>query len=409
MCSGKGGGGDYDCLVFDLFDLYTGQDIYEAARQLTAIAGRGRVGALVDAERETGLNFNPSGVLWDRSLRDVIDPIAMSMHDWMHIYIVNGIATWDVYTFLERLKVKTGVGYPLIRQYMRAWTWPSWCDANAAQVFSDHRAGSSSLGDNFKAGASEMLAMYPVLRHLIVSIIAPLNSMSDEIDSILKLFVVLDLLSTIDHKPVTPEDLHAAIVEHLDSLKACYDDTHWKPKHHFAMHLAGFLRVHGFLLSCFVQERRHKIIKHMAENVPNTKVFEESLLVDLVNHHVATMCERGVALEPQLVNAKRIIDEELVGSCGMERHIALCVGPSFVRTSTGSIFLSRVFVQRSCQIPRFQPTCSGASMVGTRFIMQCFSSCSFFRHAQLQSLESTGSHKLSRFYSCHMSSMSPNM
>ena len=49
--------------------------------------------------------------------------------------------------------------------------------------------------------------------------------------------------------------------------EACYGEQHYLPKHHLAIHLGQQLELHELLISCFVHERRHKILKRFAETV----------------------------------------------------------------------------------------------------------------------------------------------
>ena len=44
-------------------------------------------------------------------------------------------------------------------------------------------------------------------------------------------------------------------------MQASYGESHFLPKHHFCLHLPRQLETHGLLCSCFVHERRHKIMK----------------------------------------------------------------------------------------------------------------------------------------------------
>lgn len=54
---------------------------------------------------------------------------------------------------------------------------------------------------------------------------------------------------------------------YVPALQACHGDQHVLPKHHLAMHLAMQLQRHGALWTCFVHERRHKILKRPGEHV----------------------------------------------------------------------------------------------------------------------------------------------
>ena len=72
----------------------------------------------------------------------------------------------------------------------------------------------------------------------------------------------------------------AAHSKHL----AAYSGSLWKPKHHYSMHLPMQLRQHGVLQSCFVLERKHRIVKRFAHNTTNIQHFDRACL-DFVTWH----------------------------------------------------------------------------------------------------------------------------
>ena len=47
----------------------------------------------------------------DRSLRAHVLPASITMYDWMHIYLVDGICNWEVSAFVGRLQDLHGIGF----------------------------------------------------------------------------------------------------------------------------------------------------------------------------------------------------------------------------------------------------------------------------------------------------------
>ena len=61
------------------------------------------------------------------------------------------------------------------------------------------------------------------------------------------------------------------------------------PKFHWLVHLPQYLQRWGVLLSCFVHERRHRILKRYADNTQNTRTYERTLLSEATSHHLASL------------------------------------------------------------------------------------------------------------------------
>ena len=143
--------------------------------------------------------------------------------------------------------------------------------------------------ETFKAGASEILSIYGVIRHLIEDIVSPSGRLPNECGSIAALCHVIDGIQCIKRELVPHEDLHAAISDHMRLFIRAYPDAGVKPKNHFALHLPAMLKRHGTLWGCWVHERKHKTLKQFATATTNTRAFEETVSVSLLNHHIETM------------------------------------------------------------------------------------------------------------------------
>ncbi len=121
----------------------------------------------------------------------------------------------------------------------------------------------SSDALELKCSASEALSVYGPLRLYMLGIEpTALPETKVALASFYALCNVMDLLLALQRGSTTPQRLHAAVTRHLTLFRAIYEDA-WIPKCHFAVHLAGQLGQHGFLLSCFVHKRKHKEIKGM--------------------------------------------------------------------------------------------------------------------------------------------------
>ena len=111
-----------------------------------------------------------------------------------------------------------------------------------------------------------------------------------EVDCYVHVCDIIELIQSIPHGQVTAEDIDAAV----DKLLSKALDAHWHryigPKWHWMVHLGDqlrrFKRFVRALLSCFVHERKHKVIKRFGELHRSTRSMEEGILSDVTLQHL---------------------------------------------------------------------------------------------------------------------------
>ena len=85
-----------------------------------------------------------------------------------------------------------------------------------------------------------------------------------------KLFLLCDVLHALQLSAtgrVNADDLEAKICRRMRKYVEVYGPEEVLPRGHFALHLAGSLRHHEILLSCFVHERRRRSVKQIADQL----------------------------------------------------------------------------------------------------------------------------------------------
>ena len=119
-------------------------------------------------------------------------------------------------------------------------------------------------------------------------------------ECLLLLCNVILLLQLVNTGTVTGDVLTAAIVAHLEKHLAIFNDSLWVPKHHFATHLGEQLKRFGFLISCFVHERKHKLVKRFANCRENTTSIEKGILEDITHEHFRSL--KSSLVKPTMKN-----------------------------------------------------------------------------------------------------------
>ena len=250
----------------------------------------------LELQTAMGFNFKADGLLAHAAYGPPV--IEAVMFDWLHIYLVNGIFNVLTGYFLGDLH-NHGWKHDDIDHFANGFVWPSRLRGAAAKDILQKRKPSEAL----KCGASEALNFMQLLRVYVLLFVLP-NCSRDVRDSCevwLALCKVIDALQAITAKASAhcPLQLQHLIKRHLDLAKSRFGDSWWVPKCHLAGHLALQFQKHQVLLSCFVQERKHKIIKRITNEISDTsKAFEKSIIQDALQSHLESL-EEGVYLPGQ--------------------------------------------------------------------------------------------------------------
>jgi hypothetical protein len=240
-----------------------------------------------------GFNHVSKNMLLDPRLDDVLKPITHKAHDWMHAMLIRGVFNVTACLFVKAL-IHSGVtdAAAQFEAYILAWTLPTRVKLNIARlasIFSANRWKASNKAHALKCMASEALSIYGIMACYTQSVFLRAGVCTCQCQAFLHCCNVLDLLLAVPLGYVTEEDLRDAID---DLLKACVA-AGWKdrltPKFHWLIHLSIELGRFGGLLACFVQERKHKVVKRFAELHRNNMGYETGILADIVCQHLADL------------------------------------------------------------------------------------------------------------------------
>lgn len=105
-----------------------------------------------------------------------------------------------------------------------------------------------------------------------------------QVMSLLAVFKVMHLLQGVKRGIVSAGLLGEAIQEHLRLFVLAYGEDNCRPKHHYALHLAGMLKFFGTLISTFVHERKHRLVKRYTRDRSNLKNWDLSALEEITCH-----------------------------------------------------------------------------------------------------------------------------
>ena len=85
---------------------------------------------------------------------------------------------------------------------------------------------------------------------------------------------------------VTPEALLAAVEEFLQLYFACHGPKTMVSKFHSMLHFSDELRDHLLMLTCWVHERKHRMVRSWCSDIKNTIQFERGVISNTVCQHL---------------------------------------------------------------------------------------------------------------------------
>lgn len=294
------------CPHAEKFDLASNEDIWEKADKLTASSAETKKfhAAL---QMTLGLTYSPSGLLWDEELRPFVKPVDVITLDPMHGLISNGVAQNEASLLLQALALH-GVTWEHIRSFVSSgWHF---CRALGSpkvllESFSSAREKAFRSDWGFKATASEMLVLCPILQYFVHRVVhhpvqevlqdrakqehfrGLASGMADKIDSFDKLCRVMRLVGLIKLGSASADDLATAMTSHALAFQRAYPDAVVKPKNHYILHVPMHVARDRVLLDTFVGERKHGSMKRQADCIKNTGTFERTLLGRALNVQAA--------------------------------------------------------------------------------------------------------------------------
>ena len=238
-------------------------------------------------QQAAGFRYEQHSMLLDQSLDELVHPVSQFVHDWMHAIMVHGVMNTTVYLFLEAFIADgTKDVHKMLHGYLALWSWPSRISGSMSlkDIVSPKRASSSRKAKLFKCTASDGLSLLPVIAHFAQAVLMPSGKCSMACRAVVALAEVVDLLQTVPLDIVKPEQLKVVIKLCLELCIAAGWRSSFHPKFHWMVHQ------HGCLPTCWVHERKHRMVKRYASDAYNTQIFEHSVIGEVVSHHVAQTC-----------------------------------------------------------------------------------------------------------------------
>ena len=252
-----------------------------------------------------GINYHPDGILFDIELRRSFKPSSTHRYDALHVIFSNGILPSEIMLFFKEAKRHVGVSFANFREYAERERWQSAQNRYQPQrVFSAARERASDA--SLKAGASELIAVYGLLRQWALVALAHISAMRPSLKSLLLLLDVVDLVlkaATTRLRATDVEDiasrLDIAAFAYLEAFADAHGRDEMKHKHHELVHLADQLQRDKLLLWCFTHERKHIVAKSVMQHNRSMRSFARGAVSRMLMAQIGCLIDKP-GWEPRL-------------------------------------------------------------------------------------------------------------
>ena len=250
-----------------------------------------------DMQQARGFTHVPGSMLLDRALDPYVRPSSDFMHDWMHCLVVGGVFNTCGYLLFESMHTAVNgmlvhEPYTLFEGFLAHFNWPKRVSGSTqlSKIFSRDRVASHRAAKHLKLQASDSLSIYPVLALFVQTVVLPSGQCDAACNAFLALIDVMDFITAVPRGNIDPDMIAAAVHRFLEQFVAVWGHDYTHPKFHWLLHFASHLiAFNGILLSCFVHERRHRLIRRYADDTYNTVDYERTLISEAVCHHLGNL------------------------------------------------------------------------------------------------------------------------
>jgi hypothetical protein len=243
----------------------TNQDIKDTVIRLAARKQTDSAGMFALRQQACGFKHEPNSMLLDKHLDDVLKPASQFAFDWMHLSVVHGVFNTVLYLLLEDL-IDSGMPnvYSQLHSYMLEWRFPSsvaTSPVTMSKLLTSKSRIANKKAKHFRCSASQALGFYPIVALFLLRAVLPASICTEGISAFLAMSDMIDMLQKIPLGQVTSDMLRASINKFIDHCVSSGWATWLHPKFHWLVHLPNQLDRFGCLPSCWVHERKHKMVK----------------------------------------------------------------------------------------------------------------------------------------------------
>ena len=287
---------DFDPSIVDLScpDIYkcglrTDAEVWGMCEELRACS----LQDLAKNEHSMGIKYHPDTLLYQVPLRSFVLPATHATVDPMHVLFSNGLLATEIILFMGTVTEQTGASLGEARQFQADEKWEP---LTAAAAISEAREKSST--NSLKAGATELLIVYPLLRAFCLAAYGADAKEPHVLSFMLLLMIcdeVRDLLRGVRGKAAhdAGHRLLRLTSLYMEAFVLAYGSAKLRFKHHQLLHMPLDILRLGQMLSCWVCERKHVRAKQSTQNCLKLGIFSSAGMNNMVNSQLHLLSGAG--------------------------------------------------------------------------------------------------------------------
>ena len=242
-------------------------------------------------EKCTGLSFNEAALMFDKLERVKLPP-SWCIYDYMHTYLCNGVASWEIAYFLQMVFDHTSLTLSDLQRAVQEDAWQSLRSSRRTKTYLSNLFHDRLLGDGlYKGEAHQTTTVLSLILFYVQTVIEPAKQVPAKyIQSFYSLCRITAYVRNLKH---STNRVTAEAMDELNRLQKIHHETFLayevdhKPKHHHRFHLPAQWLKCGVVISCEALEAKHQLYKsgvahHQDGNAQDCELFSHAVLPRLL-------------------------------------------------------------------------------------------------------------------------------
>ena len=248
---------------------------------------------LEQTQRTFGFRATGDGLLSSSTLRPLMAFQDVLRYDWVHTFLQDGLVTNEAWLLISGAENAGVASQQQLHDFLKEdWIVPMHRrhkGRSLQRVFDEYGSSANTKHEKLKCSASELISLYPLLRHFVEARLPEGHGLGGKIESFRLACSAVDIILLAKRGDLSmlqaSHMLRNCLKKYMAAHVAEYGHDHIKPKTHWAFDICDQLAQDPWLFDAFVIERLHLRVKSIAENVKVLRQFEVSVLSGVLNAH----------------------------------------------------------------------------------------------------------------------------
>ena len=255
-------------------------------------------------EKATGIVYDDATLMFSVSERRKMPPSRI-IADFMHVYLCNGVASWEVALMLETVYSRTSLTLDILQAAAVSDAWQASKGAKKTPSYLKHLFSHKNFGEGiYKGEGHQTRAILPLLRFYLETMMEPAGSLPVACCKSFK--VLCDIIAYVRHIAHSFHRVDSKSMDHLDALQKTHHkhfgmayENGFKPKHHHRLHIPSQWMRAGVVISCEPLETKHQVYKdgladRQKGKVRNFEGFSAAVLPRMLQRSLDTILKAGL-------------------------------------------------------------------------------------------------------------------